>query len=62
MKATIVHRQLGFHDSMKTALGHELNGYAWEFDVKRLAKVFLLKIRKVPTSTKSDRQPGRLHL
>ena len=55
MKATIVHRQLGFHDSMKTALGHELNGYTWEFDVKRLAKVFLLKIRKVPTSTKSDR-------
>ena len=33
---------------MKIALGHELNGYTWEFDVKRLAKMFLFKIRKFP--------------
>ena len=35
-------------DSMKTAVDHELDGYTWEFDAKRLAKVFLPKIRKFP--------------
>ena len=33
---------------MKTSVGHELDGYTWEFDAKRLAKVFLPKIRMFP--------------
>ena len=35
-------------DSMKDAVTHELEGYTWQFDANRLAKVFLPKKRKFP--------------
>ena len=33
-------------DAMKAAVGHELEGYTWQFDAKRLAKVLSPKRRK----------------
>ena len=33
---------------MKDAVGHELEGYTWQFDTDRLAKVFLPKERMAP--------------
>ena len=35
-------------DSTKNAVGHAFDGYTWEFDAKRLAKVLFPKIRKFP--------------
>jgi hypothetical protein len=35
-------------DSMKIAVGLELQGHTWQFDTNRLAKVFLPKTRKSP--------------